>query len=136
MYQCLFVKEEEEKERQDEIKRTDFQTLFETECFAKRLLVQCHFFVVVVKERRSEYENNAQKQGNRVGFEDIVNDFMGIDQIIDSDEIETFAEFIPEKTFAECVEYYGIDHQKVDDHADDFVDFAVKDPVRYDHQIR
>ena len=56
--------------------------------------------------------HHAEEQGHRIGFADIADYLMGVDQIIHGDEIETHAKLIPEQPFCQSGENQSITQGK------------------------
>ena len=60
-------------------------------------------------QSKRKQRQSTQNKTNRVGFDDIANDFMGVDQVIDGNEVIARAEFIPEGPFTGRVEQHDED---------------------------
>jgi len=65
------------------------------------------------KQDRSQ-RDAAEQCGQWVGFADVVQHFLGIDQVVDGDEVEAYAEFVPEQPLGHGNEQHHeqADHQQ------------------------
>ena len=79
---------------------------------------------------------HAEQAIDRVGLDDVVDDFLGIDQVIDGDEIEADAEFVPEQPFGGGDEEHGEEADAGGDQQQRAVPAGAPQFLRADQQVK